>query len=41
MAREFAAAGTTDKKPMRLVDVQTIGGGVAVLTYQRARPSGR
>jgi dihydrofolate reductase len=28
---------TTDKKPMRLVDTQTIGGGVAFLTYEPVR----
>jgi dihydrofolate reductase len=32
---------TSDKKPMRLVDAQTIEGGVAVLTYERVRTSGR
>jgi len=29
---------TTDKKPMRLVDTQTLGEGVAILTYER-RPA--
>jgi dihydrofolate reductase len=28
---------TSDKKPMRLVDTQILEGGVAVLTYERAR----
>ena len=28
---------TSDKKPMRLVDTQTIGDGVAFLTYERVR----
>jgi len=30
---------TSDKKPMRLVDAQTIDGGIAVLTYQAVRPA--
>jgi hypothetical protein len=25
---------TSDKKPMRLVDTQTVGDGVAILTYE-------
>jgi dihydrofolate reductase len=28
---------TNDKKPMRLVDSQTVGGGVAILTYEAVR----
>jgi dihydrofolate reductase len=28
---------TSDKKPMRLVDTQTVGDGVAFLTYERVR----
>jgi len=28
---------TSDKKRMRLVDTQTVGGGVAILTYEAAR----
>jgi dihydrofolate reductase len=28
---------TSDKKPMRLVDTQTIGDGIAILTYQPVR----
>jgi hypothetical protein len=28
---------TSDKKPMRLVDNQTLGDGVAVLTYEAVR----
>jgi dihydrofolate reductase len=28
---------TTDKKPMRLVDTQTLGEGVAILTYEAGR----
>ena len=28
---------TSDKKPMRLVDTQTIGDGVAILTYESVR----
>ena len=28
---------TSDKKPMRLVDSQTVGGGVAILTYEVIR----
>ena len=30
---------TSDKKPMRLVDTQTVGDGVAILTYEAARAS--
>jgi dihydrofolate reductase len=37
-ARMFGDA--SDKKPMRLVDAQTIEGGVAVLIYERVRASG-
>jgi dihydrofolate reductase len=36
-AGERLFSGTTGMKPMRLVDVLTIEGGVAVLTYERAR----
>jgi hypothetical protein len=25
---------TSDKKPMRLIDTQTLGDGVAILTYE-------
>ena len=28
---------TSDKKPLRLVDTQTLGDGVAVLTYEAVR----
>jgi dihydrofolate reductase len=28
---------TSDKKPMRLVDTQTLGDGVAILTYEAVR----
>jgi dihydrofolate reductase len=28
---------TSDKKPMRLVGTQAVGGGVALLTYERVR----
>jgi hypothetical protein len=28
---------TSDKKPMRLVDIKTIGDGLAFLTYQLVR----
>ena len=28
---------TSDKRPMRLIDTQTIGDGLAYLTYERAR----
>jgi dihydrofolate reductase len=28
---------TSDKKPMRLVDAQTLGDGVAILTYEAVR----
>jgi hypothetical protein len=28
---------TSDKKPMRLLDTQTIEGGIAYLTYQPVR----
>jgi dihydrofolate reductase len=37
-ARMFGDA--SDKKPMRLVDAQTIEGGVAVLIYERVRAPG-
>jgi dihydrofolate reductase len=32
---------TSDKKPMRLVDTGTVGGGVAMLTYERVRDADR
>jgi dihydrofolate reductase len=32
---------TSDKKPMRLVDTQTVGDGVAILTYERVRDAGQ
>jgi dihydrofolate reductase len=32
---------TSDKKPMRLVDTQTVGDGIAILTYERVRDAGR
>jgi dihydrofolate reductase len=32
---------TSDKKPMRLVDTQTVGDGIAILTYQRVRDAER
>jgi dihydrofolate reductase len=32
---------TSDKKAMRLVDAQTVGGDVAYLTYERLRPGAR
>jgi dihydrofolate reductase len=28
---------TSDKKPMRLINAQTVGGGLAFLTYERVR----
>ena len=28
---------TSDKRPLRLVDTKTIGDGLALLTYERAR----
>ena len=28
---------TSDKKPMRLVDTQAVGDGIAILTYERVR----
>ena len=31
---------TSDKKPMRLLDAQTLEGGIACLTYQPARDTG-
>ena len=34
-AGERLFGGTSDMKPMRLLDAQTIEGGIAVLTYQR------
>jgi dihydrofolate reductase len=36
-AGERLFAETSDKRPMRLVDTQIVEGGVAVLTYERAR----
>ena len=30
---------TSDKKPMRLVDTQTVGDGIAILTYEPVRES--
>jgi hypothetical protein len=32
---------TSDKKPMRLVDTQTVGGGSAFLSYERVRDAER
>jgi dihydrofolate reductase len=32
---------TSDKKPLRLVDTQTVGDGIAVLTYERVRDAER
>jgi dihydrofolate reductase len=32
---------TSDKKPMRLVDTQTVGDGIAILTYQPVRDAER
>jgi dihydrofolate reductase len=32
---------TSDKKPMHLVDTQTVGDGVAILTYERVRDAGQ
>src|ERR687895_1121157 len=32
---------TSDKKPMRLVDAQTVGDGIAFLTYERVRDAER
>jgi dihydrofolate reductase len=32
---------TSDKKPMRLVDSQTVGDGVAILTYECVRDAER
>ena len=32
---------TSDKKPMRLVDTQTVGDGVAILTYEHVRDAER
>jgi dihydrofolate reductase len=32
---------TSDKKPMRLVDAQTVGDGIAFLTYERVREAER
>jgi dihydrofolate reductase len=36
-AGERLFGGTSDKKPMRLVDTQTVGDGVAFLTYEPVR----
>jgi dihydrofolate reductase len=38
-ARLFGNAG--DKKPMRLVDTQTVGDGIAILTYEPVREAER
>ena len=32
---------TSDKKPMRLIDTQTVGDGIAILTYQPVRDAER
>jgi dihydrofolate reductase len=32
---------TSDKRPMRLVDTQTVGDGIAILTYERVRDAER
>jgi dihydrofolate reductase len=32
---------TSDKRPMHLVDTQTVGDGVAILTYERVRGAER
>jgi dihydrofolate reductase len=32
---------TSDKRPMRLVDTRTVGDGIAILTYERARDAER
>ncbi len=32
---------TCNKKPMRLVDTQTVGDGIAILTYERVRDAER
>ena len=32
---------TSDKKPMRLVDTQTVGDGIAILTYEPVRDAER
>jgi dihydrofolate reductase len=32
---------TSDKKPVHLVDTQTVGDGIAILTYERVRDAGR
>jgi dihydrofolate reductase len=32
---------TSDKKPMRLVDMQTVGDGIAILTYESVRDAER
>jgi dihydrofolate reductase len=32
---------TSDKKPVRLVDTQTVGDGIAILTYERVRDAER
>jgi dihydrofolate reductase len=31
--------GTSDKKPLKLVDSRTVGDGVAILTYEPAKPA--
>ena len=38
-ARLFGKTG--DKKPVRLIDTQTVGDGIAVLTYELVRDAGR
>jgi dihydrofolate reductase len=38
-ARLFGAS--SDKKPMRLVETQTVGDGIAILTYERVRDAER
>ena len=38
-ARLFGETG--DKKPVRLIDTQTVGDGIAVLTYELVRDAGR
>jgi dihydrofolate reductase len=38
-AGEHLFGETSDKKPMRLVETQTLGDGIAYLTYELVRPS--
>jgi dihydrofolate reductase len=40
-AGERLFGATSDKKPVRLVDTQTVGDGIAILTYQRVRGAER